>query len=59
MFEPIESTDHGCFKSEYDQMAEAEFQEGLIRRVASGETTYKDALYLCGQLGLSANILRK
>lgn len=27
MLEPIESTDHGCFKSEYDQMQEAHLAE--------------------------------
>jgi hypothetical protein len=55
MQDPIESADHGCLKSESDQMAELMTSQSysdrqVLERVRRGETTHKDFLYLCGRL---------
>lgn len=57
MQDPIEAAEHGCIKSEADQLAElmtAQSDRQVLMRVRRGETTHSDFLYLCGRLNYKA-----
>ena len=60
MIDHIESEEHGCNKSEADQLAELmsaqEYADKqVLRRVRRGETTSLDFFYLCGRLNYNVD----